>query len=80
VGQILLESMLRHMEHKEVTGESQHGFSKCKLCLTDLVVFYDSLTVLVEKRRATYVIFLDLCGVFNTVVHDILLSKLETWI
>lgn len=36
--QILLETMLRSMEKKEVTGDSQPGFSEGKLCLTSLVV------------------------------------------
>lgn len=72
--QILMKTLLRHMENRKVVGDSLHDLTKGTSCWTNFMAFYDTVLVSVDKGRATDVIYLDLCSAFDTDPHNILIS------
>ncbi|CAM4525733.1 unnamed protein product [Caretta caretta] len=77
--QVLKESILKHLEERKVIRNSQHGFTKGKSCLTNLIAFYDEITGSVDKGKAVDVLFLDFSKGFDTVSQSILASKLKKY-
>jgi len=76
MAQLILEVIIKQMEEKKVIRSSQHGFTKGKSYLTNLIAGYDGMTGWIKEGRAVDV-YLDFSKAFDIVSRNILLGKLR---
>ncbi len=79
----IMESIIRDkvtafIEQNNLIRNSQHGFSRGKSCLTNLLSFFDKITDEVDKGNPIDVIYLDFAKAFDKVPHQRLLRKLKS--
>lgn len=59
MGQLFLKTISRHVKEKKIISSSQQGFSKGKPRLSNLLCFYNEITIPVDERGAADTAFLD---------------------
>ena len=74
---ILRDNILNHLNTHTLLLKSQHGFTKGKSCLTNLLLFLEDVTKAIDEGKPLDVIYLDFSKAFDKVPHKRLLHKIE---
>ena len=69
--------MMSHLSINGLIKDSQHGFLQGKSCTTNLIVFMDKLTKIIDSGKAADVFYLDFAKAFDKVPHSKLLMKMR---
>ena len=72
---IIKEELLNHT--RSFLDVRQHGFLESKSCTTNMVGFCDNLAMSYNENIRTDVVYFDFAKAFDSVNHDIILSKLK---
>ena len=80
----ILESFIRdaivdHMKSNKLYSQCQHGFRRHRSCITQLLEVMEDFTKLIENERNIDIIYLDFKKAFDSVPHERLLIKLESY-
>lgn len=67
------------MNDKKVTRNSQHGVTKGRSCLTNLIAFYKVVTSLVDEGRTADGVYLNFSKVFDIVSCNVIIDKLTKY-
>jgi hypothetical protein len=72
---IIKDELLNHT--KQYLNPHQHGFLASKSCSTNMVGFCDRLGLSLNENERSDVIYFDFAKAFDSVNHDLILSKLK---
>ena len=74
---LIADSIRDHIERHNLIHDSQHGFSKGRSCLTNLLAFYTRVFETADNGESYDVIYLDFSKAFDKVPHQRLLNKIK---
>jgi hypothetical protein len=75
---VLKDKILEHLEKHSLIRDSQHGFTRGRSCLTNLLDFLEEVTKELDKGNAVDIIYLDFAKAFDKVPHRRLVEKIRS--
>ena len=79
LGSIIRDEMLGHLESNKLLSDNQHGFTKNRSCLTNLLETQEEITSCLDNGEGVDVVFLDDRKAFDSVPHHRLIHKLSRY-
>ena len=76
---IIKSNILTHLVQQECLSNHQHGFTKHKSCMTNLLETMEDITALYDQGLAVDEVFLDFAKAFDKVPHQRLIYKLNKY-
>ena len=76
---IIKTAILGHLLRNGLISEAQHGFLPGKSCVTNMLIFMDSLTEARDHGLISDAVFFDFAKAFDRVPHTPLLHKLSAY-
>ena len=75
---LIKDDMMAHLAENNLIRDSQHGFLKGKSCATNLIVFMDKATKILDEGKNADIVYLDFAKAFDKVPHGRLLAKMKS--
>jgi len=76
---LVKDSIIAHLDRNGLINENQHGFVSSRSCATNLIEFYDQVTLALDNNTPVDVAYLDFSKAFDKVPHKALMSKLRAY-
>ena len=74
---LVRDKIMEHMEENNLFTKHQHGFRKGYLCVTQLIDVCNKWSEELDNKNCIDVVYLDFQKPFDSVPHQILLTKLK---
>ena len=76
---IIKKTLVNYIRSNGLLRSSQHGFVEKRSCLTNLLSFLEHITSAIDSKLCVDVAYLDFSRAFDSVPHERLLIKLESY-